>query len=1087
MPPRRRALDAIPFRASSAVSFADASFTQSSDAIYVDNIQTLRRSWRWAAFSQFFYTFAQLLQMPDVLLSDVEDDLARGTSVHLPRIMARLLVTMSLDRKLTISNWQTGFRKQCMKRGGAYNPLGPEPVVPSQNSTPEPEKHVENLEEKVAVKPEVQNECSASLDTTETREQTLAPSVEQQTFVFGGCAEEKEEDTVKLGGVEQSEHQGSDEPPQQSRDWSEFSLTEKLKALHTLTEWQFDNPHRLRQQMKDDGDHGLWRIEPIGYDAKTNAYWLIGPDRLWIQRSLPKPPRPVKRKRNTPVVKRSKPKASSSKAADDDSESEPEAEPERSVSTKRTRTANGQPSRSQVKSEVSTSSGRGTRAAKLKANRMLDVQARELAEFQRQAALLSSPSRTGRGTRLTRTSTRSQVRLSPSKRAVLGTRTSARLRGPANDSGDEWQQVPEEWLKDERDRTPPSVRRTRSKGKARAEPEEKAEQFTVDVAGLDSDAVSELTELSDDQQDIDRTADKHGESPMRPTEPVTVAFEKPKAIIRASKVKKVTVTAKKVEEVEYLPPATEVPEGFVEWETICVTLPEWEAISERFANATHYLEKALYKALSQTIVPVVVTELRDIERKRKIEEAVVHRKRSSRIALKESEKEQARAEALRKAEEEDKLSRARRLETRAKREEAEREKREQAREQRRQEREARELKIANRNAPKETLSEKSSAQSTPAPSPQSRGLSANSVLIPISSQLFRNSTTNGVRSPDWILDCEICGKNGINIDDGLPMVSCGTCGKWQHITCHDNADRHKGLPKRNWTIQKFLCQRCSTTSSLGNSRQQRSSTQHQSTDGWTHPHGQKAIPHPSHTYTQSISDTRYPQQPVYDNRMAFGGQQYPAQSSTATMYSRAQSQHGGVAYPQYQSDQRVYSAHASHSAGGWQNGYSSMPDGQRYADHGSFNVARVNPPYANTAIIPSQSYIRDSQPYSRPHDVQGYQRIPEAQSYNRSHDAQSFNNSPQYNTPNGNWNHASNGHHGATGQRSASHLSAAESLAFMQETSQPLHSWQNSSYVQQPAANGGAHANPSPSSAPLHHSRSSLSLGHGTSYQFPAS
>lgn len=148
-------------------------------------------------------------------------------------------------------------------------------------------------------------------------------------------------------------------------------------------------------------------------------------------------------------------------------------------------------------------------------------------------------------------------------------------------------------------------------------------------------------------------------------------------------------------------------------------MPEWEAIGERFANATHYLEKALHKVLSQSIIPAVVAELRvralrmlsahymglnllqEIERKRKIEEAVVHRKRSSRIAIKASEKEQARAEALRKAEEEEKMSRTRRLEARAKKEEDERERRELAREQRRIEREARELKIANRNAPKE--------------------------------------------------------------------------------------------------------------------------------------------------------------------------------------------------------------------------------------------------------------------------------------------------------------------------------------------------------------------------------------------------
>lgn len=43
---------------------------------------------------------------------------------------------------------------------------------------------------------------------------------------------------------------------------------------------------------------------------------------------------------------------------------------------------------------------------------------------------------------------------------------------------------------------------------------------------------------------------------------------------------------------------------------ICVTLFEWEHVADPFANATHYLEKALYKTLSQLIVPAIVEELR---------------------------------------------------------------------------------------------------------------------------------------------------------------------------------------------------------------------------------------------------------------------------------------------------------------------------------------------------------------------------------------------------------------------------------------------------------------------------------------------
>jgi hypothetical protein len=43
---------------------------------------------------------------------------------------------------------------------------------------------------------------------------------------------------------------------------------------------------------------------------------------------------------------------------------------------------------------------------------------------------------------------------------------------------------------------------------------------------------------------------------------------------------------------------------------ICVTLNDWEHICERFEGATHYAEKALYRLLSQDIVPAIIAELR---------------------------------------------------------------------------------------------------------------------------------------------------------------------------------------------------------------------------------------------------------------------------------------------------------------------------------------------------------------------------------------------------------------------------------------------------------------------------------------------
>ena len=82
---------------------------------------------------------------------------------------------------------------------------------------------------------------------------------------------------------------------EESKDWLSLPMLTKLDSLHLLTEWQFHNVNRLRTIMKDDDEAAQWartrslsscllcspnsvlqRIEPIGYDAKANAYWLIG-------------------------------------------------------------------------------------------------------------------------------------------------------------------------------------------------------------------------------------------------------------------------------------------------------------------------------------------------------------------------------------------------------------------------------------------------------------------------------------------------------------------------------------------------------------------------------------------------------------------------------------------------------------------------------------------------------------------------------------------------------------------------------------------------------------------------------------------
>lgn len=162
--------------------------------------------------------------------------------------------------------------------------------------------------------------------------------------------------------------------------------------------------------------------------------------------------------------------------------------------------------------------------------------------------------------------------------------------------------------------------------------------------------------------------------------------------------------------------------------------------------------------------------------KKRKEEAVVHRKRSSRIALKESEKEQELLIAKRRSEEDERMSRARRAEARQQKEEAERIMRETAREQRRKEREAKQaeantryeysaliyvisIHLASIDAPIDVVSQEYSSSTIP--TGQGETIPTLSALVPANGT---STSTSGSRTPaeDWELDCEICGRCGIN-------------------------------------------------------------------------------------------------------------------------------------------------------------------------------------------------------------------------------------------------------------------------------------------------------------------------------------
>ena len=148
----------------------------------------------------------------------------------------------------------------------------------------------------------------------------------------------------------------------------------------------------------------------------------------------------------------------------------------------------------------------GPRAAKLNANKKLDAQAKALAEFQRENALVT------RSTRTTRRGGPDKVPVSSPSRLSRATRVSGRLRRGKPDPDEEWQSIPDDWLTEDNSEPSPMTS-TKATKLRRMSPgvtdlEFDPEDLKPIKTGLESDeSVSDLTDLSSDHEDLTSTED----------------------------------------------------------------------------------------------------------------------------------------------------------------------------------------------------------------------------------------------------------------------------------------------------------------------------------------------------------------------------------------------------------------------------------------------------------------------------------------------------------------------------------------------------------------------------------------------------
>ncbi|SYW83120.1 uncharacterized protein UBRO2_05049 [Ustilago bromivora] len=269
----------------------------------------------------------------------------------------------------------------------------------------------------------------------------------------------------------------------------------------------------------------------------------------------------------------------------------------------------------------------------------------------------------------------------------------------------------------------------------------------------------------------------------------------------------------------------EQEQEWVEFETIVVTRQEWFNFAKRFAKSKDPNEKNLHQFINNEILDQVLAAMDEIERQRQLEQALANRKRSSRIAMKESEREERERDREARARMEEKMAAIRKEEDQKRQKEEEEQEAQKSREQRLREREerlrAREIDMETKAIREEEERERREKEREERKRKREE-IIANGGILPPSKEstpvqgdgsIFIDANGQPVEEEEeeWELNCEVCGKSAISPpDEDDEMVCCEQCSVWQHIKCWDAFDKQVlGLKKkRDWESVDFYCSRC---------------------------------------------------------------------------------------------------------------------------------------------------------------------------------------------------------------------------------------------------------------------------------------
>ncbi|GAA5985421.1 hypothetical protein JCM5350_007760 [Sporobolomyces pararoseus] len=317
-------------------------------------ISEMRKSYKLAAVSHFVGLYSHHLDFKHNV-QELEQDLLTirdGQETYLPYMLGKLLNTLSNDRNTNHTNWLNALRRSYNRRVSmrSENPFYQYLIVPDSvvrkeleleklakqqrgGNSSEGEGEEEDLDEEKrkgifkdeedrlrlaeGKKPLKDKSSSSSSGGVKKEEEDVGAAQVSMSGSTGEARVPLQENALNDGFnaefadlvaqdatttvVKQEENgngngngnEGGEEQfweEQRAVEWKDLSLETKIDAIYNVCEWHMVDPDKqFRKYLQFDGESAWQRLEPIGLDSSENYYYHLSDDRLWVQRPIPSP------------------------------------------------------------------------------------------------------------------------------------------------------------------------------------------------------------------------------------------------------------------------------------------------------------------------------------------------------------------------------------------------------------------------------------------------------------------------------------------------------------------------------------------------------------------------------------------------------------------------------------------------------------------------------------------------------------------------------------------------------------------------------------------------------------------------------